>query len=579
MLQVSFFLILFQSLLAGATGTQASQPEIALLVNQAGYEKGGLKSIWLQADFDPSPIQSFQVLNNGQVVFLGQWGAVHKIGAWNKWYRPGDLSRLSEPGEYRVRLEWQNRIIWSPAFRIAANRLVQWTAPLAIKFFFIQRCGIEVPGWHAPCHLDDAKLVDGSHRDLSGGWHDAGDYNKYNGGTPLAVYALARFAESPAFNPDDFSQSPTTPLEEALWGAQWLRKCQDPETRKLIGSVFSGYGYWGIPENETDNIPGNADDRPAYPLDWNENEIAVAAFSTLFRITGDTAWKQASLELWGVVQSHEPGPSPLQWAKRLLAAVEMHRSFGGIDHALDADNSVAILLQAQEASGRWPVWSLLDNGLLPASLAEFILEFQRSSLIPEVRRSLWKYISYWEKNRPMPLAIPKWSEAEIFFPYVDESWYVGQNSQYLSQAWAAFLIAQLSPLKRRQALELAQGCLDWVLGANPFGICLMYGAGSLHLKRYHHRYETIPNGQHGNVPGAICNGYTRESPESDIPYLDLEGNAWQTNEPWLPHNAYYLLCLAEIGQSYLPAENSKVQKQAGRSWISGSDKIISKKSP
>jgi hypothetical protein len=571
-LQISLVLILFKTLLAGVSGIQASQPEIALLVNQAGYNKGGIKSIWLQADFDPADIRTFMVSKNDQVVFQGQWGAVNKIEAWNKWYRQGDLSSVSEPGEYRAYVEWQGRLFWSPPFTMDTRRLIEWTGPLAVEFFFVQRCGTEVPGWHAACHLDDARFLDGRHINLSGGWHDAGDYNKYNGYTPLAVYALAKFAESPSLASADFSQSPTTPLKEALWGAEWLQKCQDPETRKLIGYVFSGFKYWGIPEKETDNIPGNSDDRPAYPLDWNENEMAVAAYSTLFRITRDTAWKQAALDLWAVVKTHDCGQNPLQWAKRLLAAAELHKSFWDASLALEAEKCADVLLRTQDASGRWPVWSLLDNGLVPASLAEFILEFEQSRLVPDIRRSLEQNIAYWEKNRPIPFAIPKWNETDVFFPYLEKTWYVGQNSQYLSQAWAGLLFAQVSPSKQRQALKLAQGCLDWVLGANPFGICLMCGAGSLHLKRYHHRYDTIPNGRQGNVPGAISNGITREKPELDIPYLDLEGNSWQTNEPWLPHNAYYLLCLAEINISYLRAENGKAKKDVRRPGVSGYEK-------
>ncbi len=74
---------------------------------------------------------------------------------------------------------------------------------------------------------------------------------------------------------------------------------------------------------------------------------------------------------------------------------------------------------------------------------------------------------------------------------------------------------------------------------------MLEGAGSVHLKKYHHRYNQVPNGKDGRIPGAIPNGITRLSPEVDRPYLDLEGSAWQTNEPWLPHNAYFLLVLSE----------------------------------
>jgi hypothetical protein len=562
--RVLLFLIIWPALVSIASGLQTSPPDLALLVNQAGYDLLGWKRIWLQADFDPSDIRTFQILKNGRLIFEGRWKTIQKIEPWNKWYRQGDVSSLSKPGVYQVRVEWQGRVILSPPFVIGASRLVRWTGPLAVEFFFVQRCGTDVPGWHAPCHLDDGRLPDGRHIDLTGGWHDAGDYNKYNGYTPLAVYALAKFAQSLAPDSRLFAQSPTTPLDEAVWGAEWLRKCQDPESRRLLGYIFSGFHYWGVPENETDNIPGTSDDRPAYPLDWNENEMAVSAYSALFKITGEAAWNRAALDLWTTVSSHDSGSDILQWGKRLLAAVELHRSLGEAGFVLEAEKCADVLLRAQQADGRWPVWTMVDSGLIPAALADFVRQFPRSRLASDILRSLGRYLADWQKNRPLPFDIPKWDASNIFFPYLENSWHVGQNSRYLSQAWSGFLISQVLPGNRSQALQLVQGCLDWVLGANPLEICMMCGAGSFHLRRYHHRYETIPNGQQGNVPGAICNGITRAEPAADMPYLDLEGNSWQTNEPWLPHNAYYLLCLAEMDKSRSLWEKEEAKRGAGR---------------
>jgi hypothetical protein len=116
---------------------------------------------------------------------------------------------------------------------------------------------------------------------------------------------------------------------------------------------------------------------------------------------------------------------------------------------------------------------------------------------------------------------------------------------YLSQAWAGSLISGVIPEEKARLLPLVSGCLGWVLGVNPFGICMMAGAGSVPLPLYHHRYDSIRNGKAGRVPGAICNGITRLGIDLDLPYLDLEGNSWRTNEPWLPHNAYFLLALSE----------------------------------
>jgi len=126
----------------------------------------------------------------------------------------------------------------SPPFEIRHNLLVSRTGELAYRFYYYQRCGTEIPAFHKACHLDDSIMLDGTYKDLTGGWHDAGDYNKYCGYTPESVYALA------------------------VWGAKYLKKCIDMNTLKLIATVSSGYGYWGTPDKETDNIPQTGDERP-----------------------------------------------------------------------------------------------------------------------------------------------------------------------------------------------------------------------------------------------------------------------------------------------------------------------------
>jgi len=540
---------------------EGAEQEINLLVNQAGYDALGPKRIWLQANFEPFEITSFEIVRGEEVIYQGAWDSTQKIESWDRWYRVGNFSSYSRPGDYRLRIRWRGQIIESLPFRIDNYQLAKRTGPLAGLFFFIQRCGTEVPGWHAPCHGDDAKMPDGSHWDLVGGWHDAGDYNKYNGYTPLAVYALAKFSESPAAHFGQEDDNFPGPLEEALWGASWLRKCQHPESKKVIYAVFSGFRYWGIPEMETDNLPRTADDRPVlFPFQWNENELTVAAYAVLSRNKGDSSLEREAIELWNVVEQQELGTNIPQRAKRLLAAVELFRTTGDIRLQKKAESDAEFLIEAQQRNGAWPAWAmaLVDFGMPAASLAEFALAFPDSALSPQVLKALEHYMDFWALTRCEPFDIPKWNENEYFYPYLSDKWYIGQNSMYLSQAWAGLLIRLILPRERVRALAWAYGCLDWILGANPLGICMMFSAGKTHLKRYHHRYETIPNGEDGHVPGAICNGITRERSDLDRPYLDLKGNSWQTNEPWLPHNAYYLLVLSALEEEpFTPIKKKK----------------------
>jgi hypothetical protein len=525
---------------------QSGGSEVKILLNQAGYDLGARVHVLLQAEFFPGEIQSFDVLRGNRTVYRGGWKNPREISGWNLWYREADLPALSA-GDYHLRVEWQGRPVKSPPFRVERNRMINKTAPLAAYFFYAQRCGTGVPGWHGPCHLDDARMPDGRRIDLTGGWHDAGDYNKYNGYTPLAVYALSKLARSPAARLAAWPGDQPSPLEEALWGARWLQKCQDPSTKKIFGRVFSGFSFWGIPEAETDNVPGTGDDRPVDILEWNENEMTAASWASLFLATGDSTWLTLAQDLWKVVEEHDPGANFVQRSKRLLAAVELFRATSESQYLQQGQTDAAVLLSLQKPDGSWPEWPLaiVDYGLIAASLAETVLAFPENEVTALIHDALESYLNLWSERRLQPFSIPKWSEDAIFYPNLPGSWYVGQNSMYLSQAWAGLLISRVIPKKKTRIFPWISGCLDWVLGINPFGICMMAEAGSVHLPFYHHRYDCIQNGQAGRVPGAICNGITRLGFDLDLPFLDLEGNWWRTNEPWLPHNAYFLLALSE----------------------------------
>jgi hypothetical protein len=540
---VMFAVLCFPLFLPSA---QPDTSEIKILVNQAGYDLDAPMHVLLQAEFLPGEIRTFDVLKENQIIRRGAWREPLEISGWNLWYREAYLPSFSV-GDYRLRVEWQDRQVESPPFRVEPDRITKWTVPLATYFFYAQRCGTDVPGWHGPCHLDDARMPDGRRIDLTGGWHDAGDYNKYNGYTPLAVYALAKLAGSPAARAVAWPSGQPSPLEEAVWGARWLQKCQNPETKKIVGRVFSGFSFWGIPEAETDNIPGTEDDRPVNVLEWNENEMTAAAWASLYLATGDPSWLALARDLWKVVEEHDQGPDFVQRAKRLLAAVELYRATGEDRYRQQGQVDTAVLLSLQRPDGSWPEWPLaiIDYGLIAASLAEMALAFPESDITPLLRESLERYLNLWSDRRLQPFSIPKWNESDVFYPNSPGEWYVGQNSMYLSQAWAGLLISRVIPKEQTRILPWVSGCLDWILGINPFGICMMAEAGSFHLPLYHHRYDRIQNGKAGRVPGAICNGITRLDIDLDLPYLDLEGNWWRTNEPWLPHNAYFLLALSE----------------------------------
>ncbi len=127
----------------------------------------------------------------------------------------------------------------------------------AFKTFYYQRCGHDVsspyasPAYHdGVCHTQDqtAKFINDPnnaslYKDLSGGWHDAGDYNKYVNFAHDAVLDMLFAYE---FNPEAWDDNAGIPesnngipdlLDEVIYEMEWLIKMQDTD-----GGVYALVG-------------------------------------------------------------------------------------------------------------------------------------------------------------------------------------------------------------------------------------------------------------------------------------------------------------------------------------------------
>ncbi|MHC4728395.1 MAG: glycoside hydrolase family 9 protein, partial [Planctomycetota bacterium] len=237
-------------------------PHVDILVDQLGYEtKSNAKGIILQSSISlRQQPRSFSLINleNSTKVFTGKWKELGYFRQWDLYHWEGDFSVFTTPGSYVVETIINRKAYYSPPFEIRNNLLVSKTSEAAYRFFYYQRCGMSIPSFHGACHLDDARMPDGSYKDLAGGWHDAGDYNKYNGYTPESVYALvfAYDKRRDFFNQfDQDANGQADILDEAVWGAEFLEKCINPKTLDMIATI------WGKPEKETDNTLKTGDER------------------------------------------------------------------------------------------------------------------------------------------------------------------------------------------------------------------------------------------------------------------------------------------------------------------------------
>ncbi|MCD4747421.1 MAG: glycoside hydrolase family 9 protein, partial [Bacteroidales bacterium] len=170
-----------------------------------------------------------------------------------------DFSEFNESGSYKIRLVFdqdERGITDSYSFTIKPSLYVD-LAQKASEFLYYQRCGTEIPGWHKACHTDDAVIMpDGKRIDASGGWHSAGDLNKWIGPAHFAVRGLITLFETfpEKFTADKRNGIPKL-IDEAWWEVMFYNKVY------LNGSFLSiitpGANPWvwlGPPENAPPRI-------------------------------------------------------------------------------------------------------------------------------------------------------------------------------------------------------------------------------------------------------------------------------------------------------------------------------------
>ncbi len=548
---------------------RASKPVIRPLVNQVGYELGGAKSAILATNFFPSDRSTlnFQVTDASGKVALEKevacWGRVYggKPDDWGWYFWRADFSELRSAGTYRAVAAGNKARGESFPFVVGQNAVLRRTAQSAVDFFFIQRCGFEVPGWHKACHLDDAKLPDGTHVDVAGGWHSAGDYNKpmWQFGDSGVSYALATAsAAQPAlFARFDRDKSGLVDaLDEAWWGAKFLSKMQNPADGSMRADVLQGpartWMKWSAPDEHTDNKIGTDDD-PVIAAGMGNVPLTVAAWASLARVLTERGiehdYTERARRLWNfLAASDSAAADPLL----LVGALELYRTTQQDKYRQFARRSAESLLKQQKSTGAMPGDTGDHGDVAAAALSLFALQFVDDSLHGDIADAMRRYMDFCIARTDNPFGLTRQGVEEPEGTFFHPSVGLGVNFWILSRAWAALLVHQLNHDPR--ALTYATDQIDWVLGKNPLDLCMFEGHGGLNPPRYHHRYNMIAGQARGAVPGAIANGMVRDMGIADRPGFDMSrgGNrspSFRTSEPWLVHNMFYLLAASALATS------------------------------
>lgn len=212
---------------------------MAVLCNQVGYLPQGRKTAVLTAGEHFKVIKAESGRDDGQIIMEGDAQDAGVDAASGDYVRVADFSRITQDGTYYVQNELGEQ---SHGFRIGQDvyRAIQKDMTKALYY---QRCGCELQEayagvyTHPICHAHKAVLwADrGVEKEVSGGWHDAGDYGRYI--SPAAV-AVGHLLYAYQLFPDSFKDDLNIPesgngvpdvLNECRYELEWMLKMQDEE--------------------------------------------------------------------------------------------------------------------------------------------------------------------------------------------------------------------------------------------------------------------------------------------------------------------------------------------------------------
>jgi endoglucanase len=269
-------------------------------INQLGYLPGSIKvAVLVSKEYlQPTQFELHDAISDDIIFISSSIKAYGKYGAFNSTYRL-DFSSLNQEGAYYISASG----IKSPVFKISAD-VYDGTADFLLRYMRQQRCGYN-PFLHDSCHTHDGYIIyhpvlDSTHIDVTGGWHDATDYLQYTATSANAVFQmLLAYKQNPSSFKDNYISNGEPGkngipdiIDEVIWGTDWLVK-MNPDSGQMYNQLADDRDHKGfrLPNKDTVSY-GKGLERPVYFCTGKQQGV----FKNKNRATGiaSTAGKFAS---------------------------------------------------------------------------------------------------------------------------------------------------------------------------------------------------------------------------------------------------------------------------------------------
>lgn len=568
-------------------GYRPADPKIAVIVDpQFGFNADD--------EFIPGAVYQVRQSHDDIVVFsdsikVWNYGNTDYTSGDRGWWF--DFSSVKEPGDYCL-FDIKNNV-YSYKFRIAQNVYAD-VLKAAMRTFYYQRLNDakELPwaeepwtdsaAFMGPCQDAEARYVEdkenpATEKDLSGGWMDAGDYNKY-----------VTFAESPVhdlltayqINPEAFHDDYNIPesgngipdvLDEVKYELEWIKKMQQSDGGVLIKM---GKVDWNPVEL------ASKDDRPRYyGPKCSSSSIATAGmfahaaivFSKFEELKREAReLEKRAIQAWRWYQNN---PKCDTCDTQEIRAGDADRS---LDQQIESEVTAAIYLLALTGD---PIYhpTIKKNYILTAPFYDtdfgMYFHFRYDALLfytelPEAEENIKNIIlskSFREAKYSSNYQFkPRYDLYQAYVPYSLYTW--GSLNPRAAMGSSAYNLIRygIYPELKVSFMKRALGILHYYHGVNPFGMVYLtnmkaYGAENSVMEIYHewfnHNDELRRNPIPGYLPGGPNLFYSgTESPPKGEPAQksfkqwsrDYPEASYQITEPAIYYQASYIKLLSKF---------------------------------
>ena len=519
-------------------------------VDQVGYRTDGIKTAVFR---DVTDQTEFKVVNadTKEAVFTGKLENMTENKSADETNWTGDFSSVKEAGRYYISCSGlDDSYTFEIGDKVYSNLLDD-----SVRMLYLQRCGVKVDDkdfGHEPCHTSMATVYGTSDKiDVSGGWHDAGDYGRYVVPAAKAVADLIyAYDAAPELYSDDIGIPESGNgipdiLDEARFELEWMMKMQAADGGAYHKVSCANFPAYVMPTKETAELIVTPVSSTA-TADFCASMALAAEFYEEYDKDFAKKCMEAAEKSWAWLEANPnfvfKNPADIVTGEygdrtdkdeRYWAAVQMYRATGDEKYLVNVSKALTGL-----------DWSTVgDYGNIA------LLTMKNADKESEVFRTAYE-------NAASAVT----AQAKTLLKDANSNPYGAALTMYnwgsnMTIANGGIILALAGELTGEESCkEAAQAQLNYLLGVNPVGTCFVSGYGTVSPENPHHRPSMavghamkgmLAGGVNQNLEDSAAKAYCQDQPAAKC-YVD-NSESYSTNEITIYWNSplTYLLSLTE----------------------------------